>query len=216
MTRPDLPVPRVPPRGDAEARESLASQLLARRVVLLGGPLDDAAAARVAAELMWLDATGDGAVELRIDSAGGPLDAMFSVMDTVDLLGVAVHALCFGRVERSAIGVLVCCESRSAAPHARFYLGEPVVEVSGTAADMQRWGEHHGERLARLVGKVSSVTGRPCEHVEADMASGRWLGAAEAVAYGLVERVLVARRDQRREEPGVRRPQPFGFRPPGA
>ena len=92
--------------GPWDERPSLEAQLLERRVVRLWGPLDDMAVARACAELMALDATGDGAVQLYVGSSGGPLHAAMSFIDTMDLLGVPVNVICLGRVEGAAVGVV--------------------------------------------------------------------------------------------------------------
>jgi len=91
----------------------LAQRLFEQRVVVLHGPLDDATATRVSAELMTLDAEGDTAVSLRIDSGDGSLALALTLMDVIELLGVPVHALCMGQVGGPAIGVLSVCSRRS-------------------------------------------------------------------------------------------------------
>jgi len=188
----------------------LDAQLLERRTVLLWGPLDDERAGLAAARLMWLDGSGDAAVELHLDSSGGPLHAAFTLIDTIDLLGVPVHAHCRGRVEGSAIGVLAACDFRAAAPHAQFHLIEPPSEVSGRAADLAQWADHHQRELAQFVARLSATTGRPQEHLEADLANGRWMDATTAVEYGLVQEVTTPRRGPASPP----RPGMMGFRPP--
>jgi len=94
--------------NDEWSRE-LAARLFAQRVVLLRGALDEVEATRVSAELMTLDAEGDTAVTLRIDSAGGSLALALTLMDVIELLGVPVRALCMGQVGGPAIGVLSVC-----------------------------------------------------------------------------------------------------------
>ncbi len=107
--------------GPWEERPSLDAQLLERRVVRLWGPLDDATVARACAEMMALDATGDGAVQLYVGSSGGPLHSAMSLIDTIDLLGVPVHVTCLGRAEGAAVGVVAAGARRVAAPHAQFH-----------------------------------------------------------------------------------------------
>ena len=86
----------------------LEERLFERRIVLCRGVLDDALAGRVAAELMTLDALGDGAVELQLDSEGASLEAAWTLIDVIDLLGVPVNIVCSGRVEGAAVGLLTC------------------------------------------------------------------------------------------------------------
>lgn len=189
----------------------VSARLFDRRVVFLRGELDDRMAGQVVAQLMTLDATGDDVVDLHVDSAEGTLEAAFSVMDTIDLLGVPVHATCVGRAEGPAVGVVAVAERRRAAPHARFRLCEPRSSFEGRAADLERWARHRQAQLAGFVARLAEATGRPGEHLEADLCSGRYLDATEAVSYRLVDEVWQPSRSGRSRD-AMR--GPLGFRPP--
>ena len=167
----------------------LRAQLFERRIVFLRGALDDALAGDVAAQLMTLDASGDDPVQLHVDSPGGPLEPAFVLIDTIGLLGVPVHALCVGRAEGAALGVLAAAELRRAAPHARFRLSQPDEKVGGVARDIETWVAQKQRMLDEFHRHVAAATGRPLEQVEADTAAGRYLDADEAVTYGLVHEV---------------------------
>ncbi len=182
---------------------------LERRLVMVRGVLDDEVAGRAAAELMTLDATGDGPVTMYLDAAGGTLEAAFTLMDTIDLLGVPVNAVCVGRVEGPAVGVVAVASHRVAGAHTRFRLCEPEARAEGRASELEQWVRHHQARLAQFTGRLAQVTGWPAEHVEADLAAGRYLSAGEAVRYRLIDEVL--------HPAGGASPlgggRPFGFRP---
>ena len=167
----------------------MEARLLDQRVVRLWGPLDDASVGRACAEMMALDATGDDAVQLYVGSSGGPLHLALTLIDTMDLLGVPVHVTCLGRAEGAAVGVVAAGARRYAAPHAQFHLTEPEVSVRGSASHLAVWAEHHRAELERFVQRLAEATGRPAEHVEADLSMGRWLNAEEACRYGLVDSV---------------------------
>jgi hypothetical protein len=92
--------------ADDAIRASLAGRMFERRAIFLHGALDDRAAGELAIALMALDAEGDGPIALTIDCADGTLDGALASIDTIDLLGVPVHATCVGRVEGPACGVL--------------------------------------------------------------------------------------------------------------
>jgi ATP-dependent Clp protease protease subunit len=169
--------------------ELLRAQLFERRIVFVTGEVDDAVAGDVAAQLMALDASGDGPVELRIDSPGGTLDAAFVLIDTIGLLRAPVHAICIGRAEGTAVGVFAAAEQRRAAPHARFRLCQPSETASGTAGDLESWVAYKQQRLDDFHRHLAAATGRPFETVEADTDRGRFLDADEAVRYGLVHEV---------------------------
>jgi ATP-dependent Clp protease protease subunit len=208
---PRIPGPEGPsipgPAGTSVSwPERVRGELFGRRVVLMRGELDDDLAGQVTAELMMLDATGDEPVVLHVDSTGGSLLAAFTVIDTMDLLGVPVEVVCVGRAEGAAVGVVAAGAYRYASPHAQLRLSEPSSSVSGSARDIEAWAAQHQRQLARYVQRLAEATGRPGEHIEADLATGRWLSAEEAVAYGLVDGLW-------RAGPGPTSRRPIGFGP---
>lgn len=185
--------------------------LLERRIVLACGSLDDAAANRVAAELMTLDATGDEPIDLRVDCAGGSLEAALALADTIDLLGVPVRATCVARAEGPAALMVAVAPLRFALAHARFCLAAPDAAFTGPVGAITRWLDEQRVLRHDLVARLAAATGRAFEHVEADVEAGRRLGAEEARRYGLVD--VIGRPGPRLRARGV---QPrFGFVPPG-
>lgn len=172
------------------ADRSVAERMLDRRVLFLFGELDDRRAGDLAIALMALDADGEEPITLHIDSPGGTLDGSLSLIDTIDLLSVPVHAMSSGRVEGSAIGVLAVCERRRASANARFRFGAPQDSFAGAAADAERWIRQHRDRLDRFVARLSEATRQTRERLNADIETGRYLDAEEALRYGLIDEVL--------------------------
>ncbi len=194
--------------SDGDLADVLAQRLFGQRVVVLRGPLDDMTAARVAAELMTLDADGDTAVTLRIDSAEGSLATALTLMDVVELLGVPVRALALGQVGGAAVGVLAVCSHRSAMPSTRFFLSEPRTHMDAPARNVAQWARLREDERARFCQRVATATGRPADTVAADLAGGVFMGAEEALAYGLVDEIC-------RPEAAIHQlpGPPIGFRP---
>jgi ATP-dependent Clp protease, protease subunit len=197
--------------GPDPLSDTMRRRLLDQRVVLLHGGLDDLAVTRLAAELMTLDADGDGSVTLRVDCGEAGLAPALTLMDVIELMGVPVRALCLGQVAAGAIGVVAVCAHRSAMPSTRFSLCEPATRHEAHVRNVAQWAELQARERRRFCERVGAAVGQPVDAVEEDLQRGRFLGAAEAVGYGIVDEVC---RPQAAVHtlPGAG-PPPVGFRP---
>lgn len=171
----------------------LQEQLFERRIVLVTGRLDDDAAAKAAAALLALDASGDRPIELHLDSPEAALGASFVLIDAADTLRSALRVLCRGQVGGPAIGVVAAADRRAAAPHARFHLSQPTARFAGTPEEIAAQNRQQQELLWQLYGRLARRTGRPAEEVAEDMRRGRYLDAREALEYGLIDEIVTAR-----------------------
>lgn len=185
----------------------LHEKLFERRTVLLTGDLADTAT-RCAAELMTLDATSDGPIDLRIDCAGGTLDDAFALLDVVDLLGVPVHATCIGRADGPVAGVLAVADRRVAAPHALIRLHEGAGACfSGSADDLAGFAAARRDHLDRFCQRLADASGQPTDVIRELTERGRPIEPEEAKRLGLIDDV--AGRDAE-----IRMfPRRVGFRP---
>lgn len=178
------------PPGDP--RSATEQFLLDRRIVLLTGLVDLSQATDVAAALMTLDALGDQPIELRLNAESDSLDVAFTLMDTVDVLGVRVNATVASTVGGTIAGVLAVCAHRRMGTLGRIHLREPTADFRGAAADLDRHASDLESRLRDYARRLAEATGRPFEHVEADLRAGRHLSAETAISYGLVDEVLAS------------------------
>ncbi len=202
------PFPWGGDQGHADPADLLRRQLFDRRIVPLTGRLDELQANSVVSALMTLDAIGDEAVELRLDSGEGTLGAALTVMDVVRLMGVPVRAVCVGQATGPSVGVLAACHHRLVLPHTRLGLFEPALEVSGTALQLEHAVADHVGRWNSLLARLAEATGQPVDRIRQDAARGRFLTAVEAVDYGLVDEIATP--DGR---PVPLREDRIGFRP---
>ena len=174
----------------------LQSALLGRRVVFLRGRLDDAAANNAIAQLLLISRTGAGQpIELYIDCPGGSVGSALAVYDSLQSLSAAVSTTCLSTCGGAAVVVLAggAAGKRFALPHARIHLAEDPVDLSPGRPDA----------LANQVQEVARIRERwqqalvqhtlhSAEHLARDVAAGRWLSAAEARDYGLVDGITPA------------------------
>jgi ATP-dependent Clp protease, protease subunit len=188
------PVPMVPFPGGPAAPGSFEStvyaDLLERRIVFVRDRLDHDAATLVTAQLMALDADGTSPVTLVVNSAGGPVDAVTGLLDTMDLVRCPVDTSCVGRAEGTAAVVVAAGTGRRrCGPGATFRLRLPDLEAAGPADRLRRDVESatHAQRM--LVDRLAAITGQSRGLVARDVDRGRLLTADEALAYGLVDEV---------------------------
>ena len=196
--------------SDGDLSEVLAKRLFEQRVVLLSGRLDDVTASRVSVELMTLDAEGDDAVSLRIDSAEGSLALALTLMDVIELMGVPVRALCLGQVGGPAIGVLSVCRHRAAMPSTRFSWREPTTQLETRAREVEvvQWAQVRAEERQRFAERVAVAVRTPTASVAEALAASVLMSAQEAYDFGLIDEICRPA-GEIRQMPGP----PIGFGP---
>jgi ATP-dependent Clp protease protease subunit len=174
------------------------SRLFDQRTVLVSGDLTPELATAAAAELMTLDGEGDELVTVHLDCHDGSLEAAFTLIDVVDLVGVPVHTVAVGRVAGPGVGILAVADRRLILPHAAVQLREPRSAYAGHAQDVVGWAEQQQRQHQRFVSRLARATRRDEEEVAADLRSGRHLSPEEAKAYGLVDEIVSGRAEVKR------------------
>ena len=175
------------------------SRLLNERVIFLGQEVDDQIANLVVAQLLNLESEDpDKEVSLYINSPGGSVDAGLAIYDTMQFIRPDVQTICFG-IAMSMGSLLLAAGApgkRMALPNARILIHQPSGGFEGQSTDV----EIHAREILALRERVDQIyaqhTGQSVERVHADMERDRYFTGEEAVAYGLVDRVL-----ERREIP---------------
>jgi ATP-dependent Clp protease, protease subunit len=191
--RPDL----IPGVGiPASPRREAFDGLFARRVLFLRGPLDDTEAADLSAELMTLDGVSAEPVTLMVNSAGGPLSAVFAVIDTMRLMRAPVTTVCVGQALGTAAAVVVLgTGGRQAAANATLSLRvDTHGELRGDAWRVRQQADHLASLLDRLAGMLAEASALPLEVVRDDLEHGRPMAVEEAVASRLVDSLRTGER----------------------
>lgn len=173
--------------------DHLATRLLHQRIVLIGSEIDDAVANRVTSQLLLLSAEDSGGdISLYINSPGGSISAGLAVHDTMKLLPNAVSTVAVGFAGSMAQFLLSAGTrgKRFALRHARIMMHQPSGGIGGTTSDVVIQAEnirHVKDLVTRL---QSEHTGQPVETVAADSERDRWFTAEQALAYGMVDKVV--------------------------
>ena len=181
--------------GRTERAYDIYSRLLKDRIVFLGGPIDEAKANLVIAQMLFLsneDSKND--VHLYINSPGGSITAGLAVYDTMRFLRCEVSTYCVGLAASMAAVLLTSGKAgkRFLLPNSRVLLHQPLIAgvLEGVATDL----EIEAREILRLRGRLYSIlaehTGQKAEKIEKDCDRNLWLEAEEAINYGLVDRIL--------------------------
>ena len=172
---------------DADWKSKLYERLLAQRIVLASGILDDEAAGRLSAQLLTLDAEGDLPIRLELQNLRAELPAALTVMGILEVLHVPVHGCVSGQITGPALGVLASCTRRTGYPNASFVLSEPRLEFGGTVTALTAREQQVTRRLDTLYFKLADVTDREVDQIREDARRRRSLTTAQAIGYGLIQ-----------------------------
>ena len=181
-----VPPTRVWLDPDAGWQDKLYERLLDRRIVLASGVLDEAAATRLSAQLLTLDAEGDGPVRLELQNLQAELPAVLTLMGVLDVVRAEIQAFASGETAGPALGVLASCPRRLAYPNASFTLSEPRLRFGGTVTAVTAQEQQANRMTDSLYYRIAEATGRDAEDIRADARRGRVLTVAEAIGYGLI------------------------------
>ncbi len=182
------PVPPTRVWADPHAgwQDTLHERLLEQRIVLASGVFDEAAATRLSAQLLTLDAEGDGPIRLELQNLQAELPAALTLMGVLDVLRAPVQAFASGETGGPAVGILAACPRRLAYPNASFTLSEPRLWFGGTVTAVTAREQQAKRMTDSLFYRIAEATGRNAEDIREDARRGRVLTVAEAIGYGLI------------------------------
>lgn len=168
-------------------QDKLHERLLEKRIVLASGLLDDDAATRMSAQLLTLDADGEGPIRLEMQNLRAELSAALTVMGVLDTVRAEVFAYASGETNGAALGVLASCPHREAYPNAVFTLAEPRMAFGGTVTAVTAREEQARRMTDSLYYRIAEAAGREADEIREDARRGRTLTVAEALGYGLIQ-----------------------------
>ena len=181
--------------GRTERAYDIYSRLLKDRIIFLGGPIDDATANLIIAQMLFLsneDAKKD--IHFYINSPGGAITAGLAIYDTMQFLRCEVATYCVGQAASMAAVLLAGGHAgkRFLLASNRILLHQPLIsgQLIGPATDLDIEAREILRLRARLYDILAQHTDQTTDKVEKDCDRNLWLDAVEAIEYGLADRVL--------------------------
>ena len=172
------------------------SRLMMDRIIFLGAPIYDDAANIIQAQLLFLESVdADKDIQLYINSPGGSVSAGLGIYDTMQLISCDVATICTGMAASMGAVLLTAgaAGKRSALPHSRVMIHQPLGGVQGQASDIEITAREIAKTKQELYEILALHSGKSIEKIEADADRDYWLTALEAQEYGLIDKVLSRR-----------------------
>jgi len=184
--------------GRGERGYDIYSRLLVDRIVFLGTPVDDMVSNLIIAQLLFLQMTDPKKdIHLYLNSPGGSVTAGLAIYDTMQFITCDVNTYCIGQA--ASMGAVLLCAGtkgkRYALPNARIMIHQPWGGVQGQATDISI----QAQEILRLKDRINEILAKHCgktaDSVAKDTDRDRFMSAADAKAYGLVDDVVQSRKE---------------------
>jgi ATP-dependent Clp protease protease subunit len=179
-----------------ERSYDIYSRLLKDRIVFIGEEINDDTASLVVAQLLFLASEDpEKDINLYINSPGGVITAGLAIYDTMQYIQPDVSTICVGMAASMAAFLLAAGEKgkRYALPNAEVMIHQPLGGMRGQAEDMRIHTEHILRTREKLNRILADRTGQPLEKIAEDTDRDNFLDAEQAVAYGLIDKVISKR-----------------------
>ena len=169
------------------------SRLMMDRIIFLGTEVNDYTANTLQAQLLYLDSSDPGKdISIYINSPGGSVYAGLGIYDTMQFVNSDVQTICTGMAASMAAVLLVAGKEgkRSALPHSRVMIHQPLGGVSGQASDIEIEAREIQKLKKELYQIIAEHSHTDFDKVWADSDRNYWMTAEEAKAYGMIDNVL--------------------------
>ncbi|MBC2737938.1 MAG: ATP-dependent Clp endopeptidase proteolytic subunit ClpP [Thiobacillus sp.] len=182
--------------GRGERAYDIYSRLLKERVIFLVGPVNDATANLVVAQMLFLESENpDKDIYFYINSPGGSVSAGLAIYDTMQFIKPDVSTLCIGQAASMGAFLLTAGAKgkRYCLPNSRVMIHQPLGGFQGQASDIEIHAKEILYLKARLNDMLAKHTGQSMEAIERDTDRDNFMSAEDSVKYGLVDKVLTSR-----------------------
>ncbi|MBQ7571143.1 MAG: ATP-dependent Clp endopeptidase proteolytic subunit ClpP [Bacteroidaceae bacterium] len=170
------------------------SRLMMDRIIFLGTQIDDYTANTLQAQLLYLDQADQGKdINIYINSPGGSVHAGLGIYDTMQFIKSDVSTICTGMAASMAAVLLVAGQEgkRSALPHSRVMIHQPMGGAQGQASDIEITAREIQKLKKELYTIIAEHSHQPYDKVWADSDRDYWMTAEEAREYGMIDQVLI-------------------------
>ncbi|MBU4230568.1 MAG: ATP-dependent Clp endopeptidase proteolytic subunit ClpP [Desulfurivibrionaceae bacterium] len=182
------------PRG--ERAYDIYSRLLKERIIFLGSAINDDIANIIIAQILFLEADDpDKDITFYINSPGGVVTAGMAIYDTMHYVKCDIATLCMGQAASMGAVLLAAGTEgkRYALPNSRIMLHQPMGGFQGQASDI----DIHAKEILRMRQSLNTIlahhTKQKLKKIQVDTDRDFFMGAEEAKAYGVIDKVLVKR-----------------------
>ena len=179
--------------GRGERSYDIYSRLLKDRIIFIGDEIDDTLANSVVAQLLFLESESpDRDISIYINSPGGSVSAGLAIYDTMQFVKCDVSTIVVGMAASMAAVLLAAGAKgkRIALPNSRVMIHQPLGGARGQASDIEIQAREIIKTKETLNGILVSHTGQSMKKVKADSDRDFWMSAPEALAYGVVDKVI--------------------------
>ena len=179
-----------------ERSYDIYSRLLKDRIIFLGGEVNDVSANLIVAQLLFLESEDPGKdIHLYINSPGGSVSAGWAIYDTMHYIKCDVSTICMGMA--ASMGAFLLAGGtkgkRMALPNAEIMIHQPSGGAQGQASDIKIVADKILDTRRKLNQHLAANTGQPLEVIEVDTERDHYMSAEEALAYGLIDKVITSR-----------------------
>jgi len=182
--------------GRGERSFDIYSRLLKERIVFLDGEINDSVASLVVAQLIFLEAENpDQDIWMYINSPGGSVSAGLAIMDTMNFIKCDVSTMCLGMAASMGAFLLAAGAQgkRQALPNSEIMIHQPLGGAQGQSVDVEIHAKHLIRTRERLNKILSENTGQALDVIARDTDRDNFMTAEEAMAYGLIDKVVTKR-----------------------
>jgi len=179
--------------GRGERAYDIYSRLLKERVVFLVGPVNDATANLIVAQMLFLESENpDKDIHFYINSPGGSVSAGMAIFDTMQFIKPDVSTLCVGMAASMGAFLLAAGTKgkRFALPNSTIMIHQPSGGFQGQVSDIERHAQYVIDLKHRFIKLMAKFTNRTAEQVERDHDRDNFLWADAAQEYGIIDKVL--------------------------